>query len=135
MDAAKHGLGERATFVSGDFFETPPPRADLLLLKSVIHDFDDEQSLRILESCRAALGDSGRLFVIEPPAPEPGEPLEGPFAWGVAFSDLNMLVNTGGRERTSAEYAALLEGAGLRVDGVKPTSGGFYSCFECRRAG
>jgi hypothetical protein len=131
----EHGFGERASFVSGNFFEVPPPRADLLLLKSVIHDFDDERSRVVLENCRVALGDRGRLVMIEPPAPEPGQPLEGPLAWIVAFSDLNMLVNTGGRERTAAEYTVLLEAAGLRVDSVKPTAGGFYSCFECRRAG
>jgi SAM-dependent methyltransferase len=124
-------LHGRASFVPGDFFTAPPPRADLLLLKSVVHDFDDERSLVILRHCREALGETGRLVVVEPPAPEPNQAIEGPFAWIVAFSDLNMLVNTGGRERTRAEYVALLETAGLRVSGVKPTSGGFYSCFDC----
>jgi hypothetical protein len=132
---SERGLRERASFSAGNLFSTPPPRADLLLLKSVIHDFDDERSLVILRHCRAALGERRRLVVVEPPAPEPGQPLTGPFAWIVAFSDLNMLVNTGGRERTRAEYVALFEAAGLQVDGVKPTAGGFYSCFECVRAG
>jgi hypothetical protein len=132
---SERALSERARFVTGDFFVAPPPRADLLLLKSVLHDFDDERSLIILRRCREALEGGGRLVVVEAPAPEPDQALPGAFAWIVAFSDLNMLVNTGGRERTRAEYLALLEAAGFRVERVKPTASGFYSCFDCVRAG
>ncbi len=125
------GLAGRASFVAGNFFSQPPPEADVLLLKSVIHDWDDALSLEILGRCRAAMHDHSRLLVIEGPVPEQrtGTAAE----WILAFSDLNMLINTGGRERTSAELRSLLERAGLRVDAVRET-GGYYCVFEAVRA-
>lgn len=129
----QRGLAARAGFSAGDLFRSSPPSADVLLLKSVIHDWDDEHSLRILGHCRAALRPGDRLVVIEPPAPDPGAEVPANFAWIVAFSDLNMLVNCGGRERTTSQYRALLERAGLRMRAQRGT--GFYSCFECERAG
>lgn len=125
----RRGLAERASFVAGDLFREPPPRADLLLLKSVIHDWADDRALAVLERCRAAMNPNGRLVMIEPALAGTDAP---GFAWIMAFSDLNMLVNTGGRERTRAEYQALLARAGLRTIEVRPT--GFYGCFVCALA-
>jgi SAM-dependent methyltransferase len=121
-------LGRRATFVSGDVFTTAPPAADAIVLKSVIHDWDDERSLAILSRCREALNPGGRLLLVESPAAPGGggNPLQD---WFLTFSDLNMLVNTGGRERTEAEYRALLERAGLRVLAVRETPS-FFRVFE-----
>lgn len=127
----QRGVAARARFTAGDLFQTCPPSADVLLLKSVIHDWDDDRSLQILGHCREAMREGDRLVVVEPAAPEPGAQVPSDFAWIVAFSDLNMLVNCGGRERTALQYRALLERAGLRVVAVRPT--GFYSCFECSR--
>jgi len=129
---ARRGLTGRAEFVAGDLFSAAPPKADLLLLKSVIHDWNDERSLAILRHCRAAMNAGGRLVIVEPPAPPAGTAVPESVAWIMAFSDLNMLVNTGGRERTASEYAALVGRAELRVTDVRPA--GFYSCFVCRRA-
>jgi len=112
---ASHGVASRASYVAGSFFETAPPKADLYVLKSVIHDWDDARGLRILGRCREAMGDKTRLLLVEPPAGSAsGNPVGD---WFLTFSDLNMLVNTGGRERTEAEYSALLEAAKLRVRG------------------
>lgn len=130
----RHGVAARARFVAGDFFEDALPTADLLLLKSVIHDWDDEHSLKILARCREAMGVNGRLILVEPPAAPPGAAVPASFAWVVAFSDLNMLVNTGGRERTAADYTALVQRAGLRVKDQRATASGFYSCCVCERA-
>ncbi|MBX3223101.1 MAG: hypothetical protein KF795_21490 [Labilithrix sp.] len=130
---ASRGLEARARFTAGDLFTEDPPSADVLLLKSVIHDWGDERSVAILRRCAAAIGERGKLVVVEPPAPEPGADVPASFAWIVAFSDLNMLVNTGGRERTASEYTRLLEQAGLQVRAVRPT-GAFYTCFEATRA-
>jgi hypothetical protein len=128
---ASRGLSARATFTAGSFFEEAPPPADVYLIKSVIHDWDDAQSLRILGRCREAMGEGGLLLLVEPPAgPPSGNPVGD---WFLAFSDLNMLVNTGGRERTEAEYRALLEAAGLRVRGVRETPT-FFKVFEAVRA-
>lgn len=125
---AARGLASRARYVAGSFFETAPPPADLYLLKSVIHDWDDARSLRILGRCRDALRGGARLVLVEAPAgPPSGNPVGD---WFLAFSDLNMLVNTGGRERSLEEYVALLEQARLRVQTVAET-GTFFRLFVC----
>jgi hypothetical protein len=129
---AARGLAARASFVTGDFFATALPAADLVLLNGVVHDWDDARGRRILASCRAALtGPDARLLLVELPAPD--ERGAGPLEWLFTFSDLNMLVNTGGRERTADEYRALLETSGLRVVGVHATPG-LVQVFEAVRA-
>jgi hypothetical protein len=128
---ATRGLSSRASYVVGDVFAGPPPAADAFLLKSVIHDWDDERSLRILGQCREVMDGQARLLLVESPAPTgPGNPL---LEWFLTFSDLNMLVNTGGRERTEAEYKGLLERARLRVTAVRETPS-FFRVFEAVRA-
>src|SRR5262249_6465630 len=64
------GVAGRAEFVGGSFFESVPAGADVYILKSVIHDWDDEQSLTIFKNCRAAINDGARLLIIEPTVPE-----------------------------------------------------------------
>ena len=101
------------------------------MLKSVIHDWDDANSLRILARCREAMSQTSRLVLVEPAAGEPsGDPMGD---WFLAFSDLNMLVNTGGRERSESDYVALLEAARLRVTLVRETRT-FYRVFESVKA-
>lgn len=128
----RRGLEGRASFVAGDLFEQPPPRGDLLLLKSVIHDWGDDRSRLILRRCAEAMAANDRLVIVEAPAPDPHSDVAGSMAWIVAFSDLNMLVNTGGRERTAAAYRTLIESAGLELVELRPTQA-FYSNFVCRR--
>jgi O-methyltransferase domain/Dimerisation domain len=128
---AECALSGRATYATGSFFETPPPAADVYVLKSVIHDWDDASSLRILARCREAMNGTARLVLVEPAAGGPnGNPLGD---WFISFSDLNMLVATGGRERNEKEYVALLEAAKLKVTAVRDTQT-FYSVFESVRA-
>jgi hypothetical protein len=114
---AEEGLADRSDFEPGDFFESVPAGGDVYLLKSVIHDWDDEKSRTILERCRAALGPGARLLVLEWIMPDRA----GPADVGIAGTDLNMMVMAGGQERTEAEYRALLASAGLRVTRVIPT--------------
>lgn len=109
------GLSGRCDFAGIDFFETVPEGADAHVLKWIIHDWDDERALAILRNCRRALADGGRLLLVESVVPEGNDP---------SFSkqmDLQMLVMTGGRERTAAEYRALLARAGFEMTGVIPT--------------
>jgi hypothetical protein len=128
---ASRGVAARASFVAGSFFEVAPPFADLYVIKSVIHDWDDARSLRILGKCREAMDDRSRLLMVEPPAGAVrGNPA---LDWILTFSDLNMLVNTGGRERTEAQYRALLEKTELRVNAVHETPS-FFRIFETVRA-
>ncbi|PZG19391.1 methyltransferase [Nonomuraea aridisoli] len=108
LAAAKaDGLADRFEAVGGDFFEVVPA-ADLYLLRYIVHDWNDEQAVRILANCRASLNDGGRVAVVELLVGPIGTPGLAP------VMDANMLVMTGGRERDLAEYDALFARAGLR---------------------
>ena len=113
---AAAGLAGRCTVVEGDFFEAVPPGGDAYVLSHVIHDWDEARCQAVLANCRRAMGGRGRLLLVEavlPPgdAPHPGKML-----------DLVMLTVTGGRERSEAEYAALLAAAGFTLTRVVPTA-------------
>ena len=115
---AAPGIADRAEAVGGDFFESVPGGADRYILKLVIHDWDDERAIRILDSVRRAIPSRGRLLLVEHLLPE-GDGYD-----HAVWLDLNMLVMTdGGRERTVAEYRDLLARAGFRLTRVLPTSG------------
>jgi hypothetical protein len=114
---AEEGLSDRCEFQSGDFFESVPAGADVYLLKSVIHDWDDARSRTILERCRDAMHEDARLLILEWIMPE----RVGPADAGIVGTDLNMLVMVGGQERTEAGYRELVASAGLRVSRVIPT--------------
>jgi hypothetical protein len=115
----KTHIAGRCEFVAQDIFESVPAGADAYIIKSVIHDWDDERSVAILRNCRAAMGGSSRVLVVEVIVPD--RPGTSPLDHMIAGTDLNMLVVTGGRERTEAEYRALLEAARLRVTRVVAT--------------
>jgi hypothetical protein len=124
------GVAERCAFEAGDFFERVPPGADAYLLKSVIHDWDDAKSQAILGRCREAMRGDSVLLLIEVLAP--AKLTGAPFESMIVGSDLNMMLMTGGKERTEAEYRALLASAGLAVARVLPTPGAM-SIVEARR--
>jgi DNA-binding transcriptional ArsR family regulator len=105
---SSRGLAARVTFESTDFFASVNGGSDLYMMKSVLHDWNDEQSHAILKNVRTA---GSRLLLVERVMPEPGEPLN-PRA---PLFDLNMMALTGGRERTASEWRELLAGAGFRV--------------------
>jgi SAM-dependent methyltransferase len=111
--AAALGLAERSSALAGDFFASVP-EADIYLLKNILHDWDDEQSVRILENCRQAMRPGGRVIVVELILGEIGKPGPAP------LMDLNMMVMLTGRERTVSEYRALLRKAGFRLDKSSP---------------
>ena len=113
LDAA--GLGERCELVAGDFFASVAAGGDAYVLKWIVHDWDDEHALRILERCRQAMPATSRLLMVETVIPPGNDPSSGKLA------DLAMLVWTGGKERTEAEYRALLGAAGLKLTRVVPT--------------
>jgi orsellinic acid C2-O-methyltransferase len=110
------GVVDRCQVVEGDFFDTVPAGADAYIMKSVIHDWDDDRCMTILSNCRQAMKADGKVLIVEPVVPETVKPS---FALlGVMMSDLNMLMNTGGKERTEEEFAALLRAADLGLTGV-----------------
>jgi O-methyltransferase domain len=103
--AAKLGVGDRCTYVSGDMFHAVPP-ADAYLLKRILHNWNDAECGQILSTIHRAAPSQGRVFIIEHIVPGPDTPH---FA---KLCDLQMLVLLTGRERTLEEYTGLLAGAG-----------------------
>lgn len=116
------GLEDRCEVVTGDFFEAVPAGADAYIVKSVVHDWDDSDAQRILESCRRATGAGSTLLLVERVMPE----RLGTSAadQSTARSDLQMLVAHGARERTAPEIAELLSRSGFRLEEVHPTGRG-----------
>ena len=107
------GLGDRAEAIGGDFFASVPP-ADCYTLKMILHDWDDEKSRAILRTLRKSIAADGRICVIEAVVPPGNTPSP------AKLLDVNMLVMTGGRERTEAEYGALFAAGGFRLTRVVP---------------
>jgi hypothetical protein len=108
-------LASRLTYVGGDFFKEVPSGGDVYMLKHILHDWDDEHSVSILKNIRAGMKPTSRLLVVELALPESAEPSP------AHFMDLNMLVMLEGRERTPAQYGALLGKAGMRLAKFSPT--------------
>ncbi len=113
-----NGPRARLSFRAGDFFQAVP-EADLHLLKHVLHDWNDEDCIRILENCRRASRTGGRIAVLELAVGEMNE-LAGTPHTRSTLQDLNMLVLVGARERTIAQYSALFSAAGLRLVRTTP---------------
>jgi O-methyltransferase domain len=113
---AAAGLTRRAQVIAGDFFRHVPGGGDTYVLAFVLHNWDDARAITILKRCRAALSSTAELLIIETPVPPDGRPSP------AKVHDLEMLVfMPGGRERTLAEYGALLASAGLRLRRVVRT--------------
>jgi SAM-dependent methyltransferase len=110
-------LAGRCELLAGDFFEHVPSGADCYVLSNILHDWDDERAIKILRNCRQSMATGGRVLIVERLIPEePGD------AVPALLSDVNMLINTGGQERTNAEYASLLAAAGLKIGTVQPVA-------------
>jgi SAM-dependent methyltransferase len=116
---AEAKVAERCERVGGDMFAAVPEGGDLYVLSRVIHDWGDAESVALLARCRRAMAEGGRLLLVERVPPERAPPSAA--VQGHVLSDLNMLVRTGGRERTEAEYRTLLAAAGLRLTRIIPT--------------
>ncbi len=112
------GVGERCTLVECDFFQSVPAGSEAYLLANVLHDWPDERAGVILENCRQAMGKSSTLLIVEMLVPPGNEPS------AAKLLDLEMLVVTGGRERSEEEFRGLLEAAGLSLEGVLPVGQG-----------
>lgn len=117
---------DRCEIVGGSFFDALPKGGDAYILRQIIHDWDDERALAILQNCRAAQTGTGKVLVIERQiAPDHRQ------AMRVLHADLEMLVNVGGMERTDAEYQSLFEKAAFRLTTIVPLMDmGGFSVFE-----
>jgi hypothetical protein len=108
------GIAERCTLESGSFFEGVPAGGDAYIMKYILHDWNDEQCVKILQNCRAAMNAKGRILVVDTVIPPGNDP-----SWGKLL-DIQMLV-IGGRERTKKEFAGIFSQAGLKMTRVVPT--------------
>lgn len=121
---AAAGVADRCEVVGGDFFEAVPDGGDAYILGTVIHDWNDNDAIAILKTCRKAMSISAKLLLIERIVGPPNEDAR------TKFLDLTMLVIPGGHERTQEEYSSLLEAAGFRLSNVAGPGPDRYCVIE-----
>lgn len=114
---AEKGLTDRCTYIGGNFLQGVPEGRDAYVLKHVLHDWSDEDCLRILRNCRQAIAPFGKLFIIEYVLPEPPYKLS-------PFFVLSMVLRQtpGGNQRTVQQFRHVLNNAGFELVGITPTS-------------
>lgn len=116
---AKHGLSERLKFLTGNFFADPLPKADVLIMGHILHDWDLGQKRMLLQKAYSALPKGGALIVYE--ALIDDERREN--AFGLLMS-LNMLIETkGGFDFTGADCQGWMSEAGFSQTRVEPLAG------------
>ncbi|TWT01658.1 methyltransferase [Reyranella sp. CPCC 100927] len=112
-------LADRCTAAAGDFFADVPAGADAYMLKHVIHDWNDKRATAILKNCHRAMTPDGKLLLVEgvyPPRIDGSDT-----AFSAAANDVNMLVCTGGRQRSEQAFRDLYNAAGFRLTRIVPT--------------
>lgn len=114
-------IAARLRLVGGDFFVDAPPDADTCMMRWVLHNWDDERCVRLLDNCRRALRSPGRLLVIEELMPERVDA-----STETVSLDLGMMVHLGGGERTAVEFRRLLRRGGFDVTRIVPTEAGVH---------
>jgi hypothetical protein len=110
------GVRDRCETSAGDFFRAVPEGGSAYVMKWIIHDWDDEKATVILKNIRRAMNEKGKLLLIEMVVPEGNQPDLS------KFMDINMMVMTGGRERTEAEFKSLLAASGFELTRVIRTA-------------
>jgi len=126
-EVAETRVNNRVEFASGDFFAGVPKDADAYILKSIIHDWDDEHALTILKNIRRAMKRGGRVLLIESIIADGSNQTFG------KLIDLEMLVSAGGQERTTQQYEELFARAGLKLNRIVTTESP-YSVIEAVEA-
>ena len=112
-----HGFANRCQLISGDFFVSVPKGADACLLRHIIHDWDDETSVKLFRIIREVLPANGRMLVVDAVLPEGNAPHPG------KLFDWIMMGIPGGVERTEAEFRDILRQGGFKVERIVPTAG------------
>jgi SAM-dependent methyltransferase len=118
MNLAASGVADRCKFISGSFFESVPAGADAIIMKYIIHDWNDERCVQILQNCHRSLKPGARLLVVDRIMPNRLETT--PDHLSMALADLNMLRGPGGCERTEHEHRELLAKGGFRMLRIVP---------------
>ena len=106
-------VSDRVDIVRGSFFNSIPS-ANCMILKTIIHDWNDENAIRILTNCRKNIKPNGKILLVE-------QVVEEPYTLMSLFYDLHMQVMLGGAERTEQEFKNLFESAGLKLNRIIPT--------------
>ena len=112
----KYGVSDRTTVIPGSFFDKVPTGADLYLLKNIVHNWSDDDCLKILKMVRDVLPDHGKIILVEMVIEEDNRP-----SFGKLIDVQMMVVMRDGRERTRKEFNKLLQNAGLKLNRVIPT--------------
>jgi hypothetical protein len=122
-------LAGRCQLLASDLGDSVPPGAEVYILKHVLHGYRDEAAIDILRNCRRVVPQAGRLLLIEFVLPEivnqPDARLESRL-----MSDLNMLVVTGGKERTEQEWRTMLKSSGFECQAIVPVPGESITIIE-----
>ncbi len=124
---AEQGVADRCEAIGGDFFASIPAGADAYILSTVIHDWHNAESLKILRNIHRAMPPAGKLLLVELVLKGRNEPDFG------KLMDLNMLVMAGGLERTADEFRALLAEAGFELTRIVPTKSASHVIEAVRR--
>ena len=112
-----YGVNDRVELVDGDFFTSIPVKADVYILKHIIHDWYDDNCEKILRNIHSVMPDDGRILIIDAVIPDGDGPHYG------KVLDLEMMISPGGCERTETEFADLLNKSGLKLNRIIPTEG------------
>lgn len=130
----QYRVADRVQIVAGSFFDAVIEGGDAYLLKNVIHDWSDDDAVRILRNVGTAAGAGKRVLLVEFVIPQHHREFVG------NWLDLEMLVAAGARERTAADYSQLLSRAGFRMSAVVATRSPFsvieaigISCYQAMR--
>ena len=123
----KHNVADRVRVAEGSFFDSAPEGCDLYVMKNIIHDWPDDRAQQILKTVRGAARDGATLLLVECVIP----PHDRDFV--AKWSDLGMLVDNTGRERTADEYRDLLHHVGFQMTRVVPTAS-LFSIVEAKAA-
>jgi hypothetical protein len=115
LEATK--VASRVERVGGSFFDKVPEGGDLYMMKTIIHDWQDADARKILQSIRRAMRPTGTVVLYEAVVTPPNQ------AHFSKLLDIEMIVHGGGRERTEAEYAELFLSAGFVLSRIIPTAG------------
>jgi hypothetical protein len=107
------GLKNRVSFEGGDFFKNLPLGCDCFLLRYILHDWNDNQCRTILKNCYAALPPGGSLIIVDTLMSDAKE-----HELRARLLDINMMIQTGGRERTESEFTEILKEGGFMVESI-----------------
>jgi 2-polyprenyl-3-methyl-5-hydroxy-6-metoxy-1,4-benzoquinol methylase len=108
-------VANRLEYVAGDMFESVP-RADVYIMKHIIHDWDDEKCIRLLRNCRQSMRANGRVICIDTVLP----PMGSTGGTAAKLLDILMLLLVTGRERTEVQWNDLYNAAGLEIRRITP---------------